>query len=199
MSIEKRNSILSLLIRLNKNLSVLRRFQLKALFILMILTSIAEIISVGAIFPFLAAIISPDKFFLNQWIHPFNVYFNFRNPSQILLPLTIVFILATLISGFMRIILLWFQTYLSYAIGSDLSIEMYRRTLYQKYAVHVSRNSSEIISGISSKANSIVFFMVLPILTILSSSFLLLAILIVLFLIQPKVTLITFTTLSIIY
>ena len=33
----------------------------------------------------------------------------------------------------------------------------YRQTLYQPYEVHVQRNSSEVISGISAKINDVVF------------------------------------------
>jgi hypothetical protein len=36
---------------------------------------------------------------------------------------------------------------IAYATGADLSVSIYRRTLYQPYAVHIARNSSQVISG----------------------------------------------------
>jgi len=73
-------------------------------------------------------------------------------PEQLLLPLTIAFGAAAVIAGVMRLLLLWANTRLSFATGADLGISIYRRTLYQPYAVHVARNSSEVIGGISGKA-----------------------------------------------
>ena len=37
---------------------------------------------------------------------------------------------------------LWLNGRLAAAVGSDLSCECYRRTLYQPYGVHVQRNSA---------------------------------------------------------
>ena len=36
-------------------------------------------------------------------------------------------------------------------VGADLSIEVYRRTLYQNCSVHIGRNSGGIINGITGK------------------------------------------------
>ena len=37
------------------------------------------------------------------------------------------------------------------AVGSDLSCEAYRRTLYQPYSVHLQRNSSAVITSITTQ------------------------------------------------
>jgi ATP-binding cassette subfamily B protein len=47
--------------------------------------------------------------------------------------------------------LLWATHYASFVIGSDISCEVYRRTLYQPLSVHVAQNSSQLISGIAKK------------------------------------------------
>jgi ATP-binding cassette subfamily B protein len=56
-----------------------------------------------------------------------------------LLPLTIGFASAALIAGALRLVLLWISIRLGNATGADLSLEVYRRTLYQPYSVHVAR------------------------------------------------------------
>jgi len=81
------------------------------------------------------------------------------------------------LSGVMRLTLLWAQTRLSYAIGADFSFSIYRRTLYQPYAVHVVRNSSEVIAGISNKANTVVGSAIAPVATIISSTLMMIFIL----------------------
>ena len=147
-----------------------RRVQFGLLCLLMILASLAEVISIGAVVPFLAALTAPDRIFDHPLAQPFISALHLTEPMQLLLPLTTIFATGALLSGAMRVILLWAQTRLSHAIGADFSISIYRRTLYQPYAVHVARNSSEVIAGISGKANGVVFSTLLPVLTIFSSA-----------------------------
>ncbi len=96
-------------------------------------------------------------------------------------------------------LLLWVSTRLSFASGADLGIEVYRRTLYQPFARHVARNSSEVISGISGKSDSVIYGVILPALSIVSSSILLLAILVALLSIDPAIALIAFLGFGAIY
>ena len=120
-------------------------------------------------------------------------------PTDFLLILTIIFALAALISGAMRLLLLWASTRLSFATGADLSISIYRRTLYQPYSVHAARNSSEVISGITGKANSVIFSIITPALTIISSAIMLIVILIALISIDPTIALAAFGGFGFIY
>jgi ATP-binding cassette subfamily B protein len=71
--------------------------------------------------------------------------------DQLVLPLTAVFAATALLAGAIRMLLLWASARLALASGADLSIEVYRRTLYQPYQVHAARNSSEVISAITGK------------------------------------------------
>ena len=100
----------------------------------------------------------------------------------------------------MRLLLLWVITRLSFATGADLSIDIYRRTLYQPYSIHCSRNSSEIISGISSKTHEVIYSIMIPFLSIINCFLVLSAILAALIAISTaKIALTTFGGLSIIY
>jgi ATP-binding cassette subfamily B protein len=69
-------------------------------------------------------------------------------------------------------------------------MEVYRRTLYQPYSIHVVRSSSDVISGIINKVGSTVLGVVLPVLTLVSSSLLVLAIMLTLIAINATVALI---------
>ena len=153
----------------------------------MILASFAEIVSIGAVLPFLGVLTAPEQVFGHRLAQPFIQALSLTEPKQMLLPLTITFAIGALFSGTIRLILVWAQTRLGHAIGADFSISIYRRTLYQPYAVHVARNSSEVIAAISNKANSVVHETLLPVLTILSSTLMLLTILVTLVAIQPVI------------
>lgn len=180
-------TLAQLLRRLWPHINPRRRVQFGILFLLMILTSLAEVVSIGTVLPFLSVLTAPERIFVHPLVQPLIHALSLTTPQQLLLPLTIAFAIAVLLSGVMRITLLWLQTRLSHAIGADFSFSIYRRTLYQPYAVHVARNSSEVIAGVSAKANRVVGSTLLPLLLIASSLFMLLSILFVLLAIEPLI------------
>ena len=187
-----------LLRRLWQHISLRRRVQFALLLILMILASFAEILSIGAVLPFLAILTAPERAFLHPSAQPIIRALELTEASQLLLPLTIAFGLAALMAGAMRLLLLWASTRLSYAAGADLSTNIYRRTLYQPYAVHVARNSSEIISGISSKTGNAIYTMHM-VLNLMSSGVMLIAILFTLLSVDPLIALAAFGGFGLIY
>ena len=125
-----------LLKRLWSHINLRRRRQFALLLILMILTSFTEILSIGAVLPFLGVLTAPERIFETPALQPMINFLKITEPKQLLLPLTIIFGLASLVAGAMRLLLLWTNTRLSYATGHDLSINIFHRTLYQPYAVH---------------------------------------------------------------
>ena len=198
-SVPTTQTIFQLLTRLWRHISHRRRRQLGILVVLMILASFAEILSIGAVLPFLGVLTAPGRVFKLAAVQPFIHAFDLTEPGQLLLPPTIVFGLAALMAGLMRLLLLWASIRLSFAAGADLSMSIYRRTLYQPYAVHVDRNSSEVINGISVKANNVIYLIIVPALTIISGSFMLIAILIALLYVDPIIALVAFGSFGLIY
>jgi ATP-binding cassette subfamily B protein len=164
----------------------------------MLLASFAEILSIGSVLPFLGVLTAPERIFELSVVKPFIKVLSLTAPTQLLLPLTVVFVIATIIAGAMRLLLLWASTRLSYATGADLSISIYRRTLYQPYAIHCARNSSEIINGISNKTNGVIYIITM-ILTLLSSVAMLVTILIALMFVDPIIALAAFGGFGLIY
>jgi ATP-binding cassette subfamily B protein len=192
-------SIIILLKSLWQHISRRRRKQFGLLLVLMVLTSFAEILSIGAVLPFLGVLTSPERIFELPAAQPIIKVLNLTEPKQLLLPLTFAFVAAALIAGAMRLLLLWASTRLSFATGADLSISIYRRTLYQPYAIHCARNSSEVINGISGKANGVIYNIIVPVLTLISSSVMLIAILMALLSVQPLIALAAFGGFGLIY
>jgi ATP-binding cassette subfamily B protein len=122
----------------------------------MLISAFAEVISLGAVLPFLGVLVAPDRVFSHPIVADVAQAWGITSADQLVLPLTVAFSAAALIAGAIRILLLWASTRLAYASGVEISIEVYRRTLYQPYRVHVARNSSEVISGIISKVGGAV-------------------------------------------
>jgi ABC-type bacteriocin/lantibiotic exporter with double-glycine peptidase domain len=191
-------SITILLKRLWQHISPRRRRQFALLQMLMLITSFADMLSIGAVLPFLGVLTYPERVFENTLARPIIQELNLTEPSQLILPLTILFCTAAFVAGAMRVLLLWTSTRLTYAIGSDLSHSVYRRTLYQPYATHCARNSSELITGISIKSLLAISF-ISNILSIVTSVVMLVIVLITLLAIQPLIALAAFFGFGLIY
>jgi len=175
--------------KLWNHLSKRRKKQFGLLVILMLLASLAEIISISAVLPFLGVLTAPEQVYQYSFIQPLIQYLELTEPNQLVLPLTILFITAAILAGVIRLTLLYAMTRLSYATGADISINIYRRTLYQEYGVHVARNSSEVINGIITKTNTVIGGVVNPVLILISSVVLLIGVISALFAIDIKVAL----------
>lgn len=156
-------------------LSRKRKKQLGFLLILMLITTIAEVLSIGAVIPFLSVLSNSEAIFKHELALPFIQLLGITNHKELLFPFTVIFIVASTLSGLMRIGLLWVQTRVSHAIGADLGYDIYQFILGQSYEEHMSRNSSEVISLVSTKVNLVVAQTIKPVLIIMSSFFLLVA------------------------
>ena len=170
-------------------LSLKRKKQLGFLLILMLLTTIAEVLSIGAVIPFLSVLSNSEAIFKNELALPFIQLFGVTNHKELLFPFTVIFIVASILSGLMRIGLLWVQTRVSHAIGADLGYDIYQLILQQSYEEHMSRNSSEVISLVSTKVNLVVAQTIKPVLILISSFFLLVAMSAFLIYLNPLVAL----------
>ena len=174
------------------HISKRRQKQFYLLFVLMILASLLEVVSISAVLPFLGVLTAPELIYQHPFMQPIIQALELTQPDQLILPLTIFFIVAAILAGVVRLTLLYVMTRLSFATGADLSINIYRRTLYQEYSVHMSRNSSQVIDSIITKTNIVISGVINPILIFLSSIIIAIGIVSALFTINTNVALFTF-------
>ncbi len=179
----------ALLKRLWRHLRRRRRRQFVLLLFLMLIAAFAEVVTLGAVLPFIGILTAPDQVWSNSIVQDFAGFLGITSPDDLVLPLTLVFAAAAVFAGAVRLLLLWTETRLAYSTGADLGIEAYQRTLYQPYPVHVSRNTSEIIAGIF-KVNDVVAGALVPVPRLISSLVLVGAITAALVVVDPVIALI---------
>jgi len=165
----------------------------------MIAASLSEVVSIGALIPFLNVMVEPSHSPKSQFFDAFILFLDLPENINITLLFSALFAILSVVAGILRLVLLWANTRVSFGIGSELSRQIFDKTIYQPYSVHVSRNSSEIISGVTHKANELIYGLVLPTLTLLSSLFFILLILGTLMLINVFAALSTFAVMGLTY
>jgi len=136
---------------------------------LMVFVSVTEVISIGAVIPLIGILTSPEQIYNNPTLLPWFILVGLTQTSDLLWPISIGFCLAAIVAGLARLLLLWANTRLSFAIGADFSGAIYRKTLYQPYAIHIARNSSEVINVITNKTTSAIYSGILPAVHLVSS------------------------------
>jgi len=114
-------------------------------------SGVAELVSLGAVLPFLAVLSNPEPLWQHPLVQPTATRLGFTEAGDLLLPSTLVFAVAVVFAALIRLANLRLNGWLAAAIGSDLSCEAYRCTLYQPYGVHVQRNSAAVITGITAQ------------------------------------------------
>jgi ATP-binding cassette, subfamily B, bacterial PglK len=176
--------LFSLLLQLFRHISKRRQQQFILLLCLMLISSFAEVVSLGAVVPFVGVLTQPEKIFQYPAVTEIADIFGIGPSENLILPLTIMFATAALFSGGIRLALLWVSIRLANATGADLSIDVYRRTLYQSYSIHIARSSSEIISGITQKVGTATSVLI-SLVTVIISTSLFVAIMSTLLFIEP--------------
>ncbi len=181
-----RDNLRGLLVRLWRQISPQRRRQFMTVMGLGVVAGFAEVVSLGAVLPFLGVLTAPERVVKFPVVRRAMTLFGVTTSGQLVLLLAVAFGIAAVAAGALRLALLWGSTRVALATGADFSSEAYRRTLYQPYQVHVMRNSSEFISGIVGKVSEAIQVLSL-LLTVLNSGILLVFITTALLVINPLV------------
>jgi ATP-binding cassette, subfamily B, bacterial PglK len=133
-----------------------RTKELFSLIFLILFSSVADIISISAIIPFLGLLTNPDSVTSHPLIvEMFSSYLPIDN-NKFLIYSFIIFIALALLAGITRLTLLKKITTISHLIGASLSVNLYTNIVYLPYEEQITKNSSEAIGGLTTKINNTV-------------------------------------------
>lgn len=147
---------LGLLLGIWSHLSRRRKYQLLLLIPSMLASGGAELLSLGAVFPFLLMLSDPDRLWQYPFVSNFSLLVGFTESEQLLLPVTLAFAFSAVFASSVRLSNVWLNGRIAAAVGSDLSCESYYRILYQPYKSHVQRHSSTVITGVTTHVTNTV-------------------------------------------
>jgi ATP-binding cassette subfamily B protein len=173
-----------------------RRKQFAITAALMVTSGIVEVFSLGAVVPFIGFLAAPEEALKYDIVRVVQGSLGLAD-GNLAFFFTVAFVVLGVLSGAFRVILLRLVTRISFSAGSDLSVELYRRTLYQPYSVHIARNTSAILSGLG-KVNGAISVLS-QCLLLLSALMLLVSITGTLILIDPVIATISFCAFGLSY
>lgn len=141
--------VVELLRRLWHKFSRRRRAQIGLLLALMLVSAFSEVMSLGAVLPFIGALTAPDELLKNHWVAGLAAFLGLGSGAELIWPLTLGFIAIALIAAALRLAVMWIGYRFAAALGTELAVEAYRRTLYQPDPAHLEHNSSTLISAMT--------------------------------------------------
>ncbi len=176
-----------------------RKKQYFFLILIMLISSLVELVSLGSIIPFLAVISNPEILFSNPAFNYFINFFGILKHNQVVYYLAVFFGFFAIFSGLMKLFLLYLNNQISFETGAELGIDLYKRALYQPYSIHISRNTSQIIDLITSKTNQVTLGVILPSLIIINSFIIMVILLVALFFVNSQACLYTSLAIGVTY
>lgn len=165
-----------------------RRRQLGPVLMLMLAGAVAEVVSLGAILPFLAVVSKPQEALASERLRPLLNALGLNTPMQLVIAAAAGFALSAVVAAAVRLLLVWGSQKFVFAIAQELSVAVYRRTLHQPYAYHTAHNSSETLAAIN-KAQLVTNGLLVPLMQAASSAVIALFILLGLLFVDPVVAL----------
>ena len=145
----KSGSVRGALYVLFHHLSLQRRREFFLLLPLMLVGAAAELFTIGALLPFLAAISAPQGSPMLDPIRPLLALLGLDTQQQALHLLAASFAVAVLGASALRIALTWASQKFVYGVSYELGVKLYADTLAQPYIYHIQRNTSEIIASVN--------------------------------------------------
>ena len=130
MNVSSQNiSLIQILTKIFKNLSLRRKKQLGVLSTLILISSTCEILILSSVQPFLLAL---EKSNNNNIINKSNGYFSqiFFNDQQSLISLLLIFIFLLIISAVLRLLNIFLNNYFAASLGNELGSSAYSNCLY---------------------------------------------------------------------
>ena len=142
-----------------KNISIRKRRQIYFLILMMLISGIADLVSLGTLLPLLRSFTDPESLYKIPVFKSFLKILSIQNSANLVVIATVVFIFAAVFSSLIKLLTLYLSSMLSASIGSKLSTKAYWLTLNQPYRVHISRNTSDILNTLVIETGNLVAFL----------------------------------------
>ena len=150
----KKIPVFNILKKISHRLDDKRKKDVKVVFFLSILSSIAESISIAMLVPFISFFVSPDNYIFNYFFENFFNLLSITSQKDILTIVSFSFVLIVLLSSFIKLQYVKSSNELTDNITSDFRIKIFKFLINQDFSYYFKHGSNEILSNLSQKTGS---------------------------------------------
>lgn len=168
-----------------RTVSLRRRRQLRLVIAVMLLSALAEMVTIGAVLPFLALLADSAR---AAELPGYRLFLaTVGGGGDLMARATALLIAAVVISAAVRLLVVRLTYRFVYALGHEIGTIIFARMLRQPYSLYVSRNPSTVVAGID-KVQVVIQAVLLPVTQGVATSVIALAIIVTLIVIAPGAT-----------
>jgi ABC-type multidrug transport system fused ATPase/permease subunit len=186
------------LVSIWKSMSQKRRMYFFGVVGVMLLGTLAELATIGAVLPFLALVSDPQRAAqipgFRQIIEAMGIF----APDSLVLLAAILLICSAIMATIVRLLLTWVSLSFVLALSHEIGTSIFGRMMRQPYEYYVTRNTSESLAGIE-KVSTVVWGVLLPAMQGVSAAIMSIAIMALLLVIDPFTATIVALTMALAY
>ncbi len=192
----KSYKLLNSIFLLFRSLDNIRRYQFIGILFINIFNGIFEFISIGSALLFIESLTNPGK--ISSSFYFLIDIFDIKSDRQLIHLSTLVFLIITFLTTFIRILNLWLNTKFRISFLNYISNKVYRKIINQEYSFFINKNSSDLLTDLTSNIEKTNFFFE-NLLTLVTSLILSLSIILSLLKLNFYITIISVLFFSMIY
>jgi len=152
----KNNKLLKSIFLLFRALDSKRKYQFVGILIINILNGLFEFVSLGSALLFLESLTNTSQI-SSSFSYLINT-FNINNDSDLIRLSTTIFLGITFLTTLIRIFNLWLNTKFRISFLNYISNKIYRKIINQEYTFFLNKNSSELLTDLTSNIEKTNFF-----------------------------------------
>ncbi len=159
--------------------------------LLMILGSISEIVGIGALPGFIALIAKPEMIQKIPFVYRIIQQLGITSQNDLLIWGSVFLIIIFIFKNGYLTFLAYYKSKIVFDIQLRMSFDLFKSYLKAPYSFHLNRNSSELLSNVYDSVKMIIVGVIIPLISIVMESLLLLLVMGLLVFIEPVISLIT--------
>ena len=158
--------------------------------------TVAEVVSIFSITPFMAIVGDPSILQRENFLSMLYLKSNLDEPYEFIFYLGLVVLTILTISAFISIFITWRLAMFATKIGVEIGDSLYSHYLNQDWLFHTKENSSNLTKKIANEATRLTTEFILPLMYVNARFFLTLLIVLILFLYDPIILIISLIVFS---
>lgn len=171
-----------------KNILIPYKLRIVPVFVLMLISNLFEVISIGSIIPLLAIITDQGFYNSNKYVEYFikNIYY--LDEDQFITACFILLLAAFFFRFIFVSITIWFKNNFTYHVQKEVSQKLLKKYMFKDYSFFFKENTATLINNVDKESHHFVVGILSPILTLMIEFFAIFFILSFLFYYDPLST-----------
>lgn len=166
------------------SMSARRRKHFYVAMAVMLVGALAELMTIGAVLPFLALIADPDRAAQLPVFGSIVAASGVESQQDLILLAALLLIGAAVFTAAARLLLTWITLRFVLVLSHEIGATVYARMLRQPYGYYVTRNTSDLIAS-QEKVQAVIWAVLMPAMQGATAAFMATAIVVLLFAIDP--------------